>query len=195
MPFHVLNRLAKQELDPASDKAYFDSHAPSFKAFLKRFEFTHLFHSPSQRCVSLTSYIRTLPHSSIPKIEIRTELQEIKFDLAELFETPHVALPEIKLRIIERLLQGGAGVESLSDVLDRVRGFIKTLPSSGNVLILSHGYLMMVIAALLQSSREEISKEALVSIPRFGYFDGFSVEEATIDYFSIGNQLGASTDT
>ena len=185
MPFEVLNSLANRSIDPASNKDYFDTQVTFFKKFLKQNTFTHIFYSSSNRCRTLAAYIHDLPCAYNIPMNMVPEFQEIEFDLSKLSGDQNINLPLIRSKIIERLVKNESGVEPLSSVLLRIHKAVESLPLSGNILVLTHGYLMMVIAAMMQHDNN-ISPETLNATPRFQYFEGFRVDnEKKLHYLSI----------
>jgi broad specificity phosphatase PhoE len=184
MPFAILNQLATQELDPSSDENYFISHKEVFLDLFRKFDFEHILYSPSRRCLSLVSYLQKLEKYSKIDTMLIPELQEIKFDLTKMFSTQEIDLPKLKAEITNQLINKGSGVESLSEVILRIKKLLNLLPSSGNILVLTHGYFMSVLVAYLECEGR-ITKEALESTPRFNYFGGFIFNEnQELEYFS-----------
>lgn len=176
MPFDVLVQLSRQELDPKSDYDFFLSHKNHFENLFKNFNFKQIFFSSSNRCVTLFSYIKNLINLDGIKTEETAYIKEMFFDLEKLFTNGVVDLPALKEEIEERLLNEQPGVEPLPQVQERLQKFVNLIPNSGDTLVLTHGYLMMIIAGLYLSSGK-MTKEILSSIPRFQYFDGFSINK------------------
>ncbi len=188
MPFSVLNELATQRLDPSSDKSFFKLHSKYFEDLFTQFTFTSLFRSSSKRCATLETYTQSLiPGYSLTSHGI-SELSEITFDLDILFKgNQQVNVADINDTFFDALFSHQPGIEVLEDVVERIKVGLDKLPSSGNTLILTHGYLMEMIAAYITTLRsgEPLTKELVKTVPAFGYFDGFVVnEENVVTYIS-----------
>lgn len=175
MPFDVLAQLSNQKLDPLSDQEYFLMHKSHFKKLFKDYNFRQILISSSQRCTSLFSYIENLINVDDAKKKETPYLREILFDLELLFSDRVVDMPALKLEIIKRLFNNEPGVEPLSQVLERLQKFVNMISDLGDTLVVTHGYLMMVIAGLYISNGK-VTRDVLSRIPRFQYFDGFSID-------------------
>lgn len=181
MPFDVLNKLATQELDPNSDEVYFNSNKDYFRKLMVEHNFTHIYYSSSNRCISLANYLKNVPgYNGV--LFVRTPLiKEIKFNLDIMSVDHGIRLSDIRFKLFQGLLGNSSGVEDLLEVTNRLNLFYKSIPDSGNILILTHGFLMMLIAAT--HSIKQLTEESIKLVPRFGYFNGFILKKNKIYSF------------
>lgn len=187
MPFSILNELGMQRLDPSSDISFIDSNIDYLKNLFAEFKFSYIFRSSSLRCATLEKHLRDILNGSDIPVRVFDELREIRFDLKELFASEDIRVEDIGPQLFKTLINGGPGVENYNQVLGRIKTVMNQIPTSGNVLILTHGYLMKVIAAIKgdTSAGKTLSLKAIDAIPRFFYFDGFKLgSNSSIEYFS-----------
>lgn len=181
MPIAVLNDLATKKLDPASDHDFFKANIAYFKSLIKKFNITTVYCSPSQRCVSLENLLQPFLHNRMIPVFFLNELNEIYFDLNVLFASVNkITLSEVNYRLFDALLNNDDGVEPIGDVLKRIDFIFQKMPNSENILILTHGFLMRVIAAHHQycvaEAKERFILNDILAIPRFNYFNGFIID-------------------
>jgi broad specificity phosphatase PhoE len=178
MPFEILRDLGAQVLDPPSDMVYLESVADHLRSVLKQFQFGTVLRSPSQRCSTLERYLQSIAQQQIPPASELSSLQEIWFDLNILFPNHNATVKDIAPKLINALLEGGQGVEPVTQVLGRFDSLMSALPQSGDVLVLTHGFFMRLLASAQVSSagRGEPTRSAWELAPRFGYLEGFVLE-------------------
>ena len=179
MPFEVLRSLGTQTMDPPSDIAYLDSSTNHLRTLLNEFRFSTIFRSPSLRCSTLEQYIHSITPQPIPPAEELEGLREIWFDLNKLFPSQNASVKDIAPKLIAGLLAGDPGIESVENISRRLKDVTDHFPQSGDVLILTHGFLMRFIISTekYSDSPKELTRAGWEAIPKFGYLEGFNVEE------------------
>lgn len=178
MPFNTLRALGDQTMDPPSDIGFLESQTNRLETLLHEFQFSAVFMSPSLRCSTLEQYL----HSVAPEIPVAEKLdglREIWFDLNRLFPSRDASVKDIAPKIITGLLTGDPGVEFVENVSHRLKDVINHAPSSGDVLILTHGFLMRFIISIegYSDRPKELTQAGWEAIPKFGYLEGFCVEK------------------
>lgn len=179
MPFNILRALGDQTMDPPSDIAYLESRKDYLQTLFSKFNFSKIFRSPSRRCSTLAQYLNTIASKELPKAEELKELQEIFFNLNILFPSQNTSLEEISSRLIEEILTGGPGAEPLEKIIQRFNHIIDQMPPSGDVLILTHGFFMRLIASTYKNSNDSTDPTITTweDAPRFRYLEGFILEQ------------------
>lgn len=179
MPFDVLCALGNQTMDPPSDIVYLESRRDYLEALFSKFNFSKIFRSPSRRCSTLEQYLNAISSRKLPKAGELKELREIFFELNILFPSQRASLEEISPRLIEEILTGGPGAEPLENILRRFNHVVDQIPLSGDVLILTHGFFMRLIASTYENSGNSADPTITTweDAPRFKYLEGFVLEQ------------------
>ncbi len=178
MPFNILRALGDQTMDPPSDITYLESRKDYLQTLFSKFNFSKIFRSPSRRCSTLAQYLNTIVSKELPKAEELEDLREIFFDLNILFPSQNASLEEISPRLIEEILTGGPGTEPLEEIIQRFNHIIDQMPPSEDVLILTHGFFMRLIASTYENlNNSSPTITAWEEAPRFKYLEGFILEQ------------------
>ena len=178
MPFSTLRALGDQSMNPPSDVGFLKSKTNHLETLLHEFQFSAVFRSPSLRCSTLEQYLHSIA-PEIPTAEELEGLREIWFDLNKLFPSQNAFVKDIAPKLIAGLLIGDPGIESVENVSRRLKDVTDHIPQSGDVLILTHGFLMRFIISTEKYSDhpKELTRTGWEAIPKFGYLEGFSVEK------------------
>lgn len=107
-----------------------------------------LFSSPLRRCRLLAQLLR-------PQATIDPRLTEISFGRWEQQPWGDIPAAELDAWLANPLHYKGHGGDSLSELLERVRQFLQTLPQGESILVTHGGVMKAVLAQTLNLPQEE----------------------------------------
>lgn len=188
----MLRELGLATLNPPMDDFFARVRTKELEHVIDMKNISHMFVSTSPRCQQtakvLLRYLRTINRT--PDARFTPALREVHFDLDILNANNHLEKEMLEFGIVPvntAVFEGmisGIGCESISEVHERVDSLFKSLPPSGNILLITHDFLMRVTELYIKGI-SHIDVNALEQTRRNGYMTGFATDEKLLAFRPI----------
>ena len=187
LTFSQLADLSSGSFCPPVDAAYVEERSSQIISFCEAVDSVVIYASPVDRAQQ-TAQLLAESLASVTNVTIETLpcTYEIEFDLHQLFPGEDgVHLDYLRTAILENLIDGAEGIESLASVFDRaVRLHDHLKKGQHKAIYVTHGFFMRILQRVIEGATfEEITLPSLLDAWRQDYLEGYSVDNGRLEQF------------